>query len=135
MFNPTKKEDGKLIGSSTEPFLMPRKNMKIKDLLEKNKHCEILLEGDDSREISKIFCCDLLSIAMAKAPKDGVWVTVMGNRNALAVATLADISCLVLAEGATFDDLTLEQAKREGITLLKTELPVFDIALEIHKNI
>jgi len=109
--------------------------MKVKDLIKKNKQYEVLLEGDLSRSISKVFCCDLLSIAMAKAPKDGVWVTVMGNRNALAVATLVDISCIVLAEGATFDELTLEQAKREGITVLKTELPVFDIALEIHKKI
>ena len=109
--------------------------MNVKNLLKENENWEILLEGEPSRSISKVFCCDLLSIAMAKAPKDGVWVTVMGNRNALAVATLVDISCIVLAEGATFDDSTLEQAKREEITVLKTDLPVFDIALEIHKKI
>ena len=106
--------------------------MKIADLLESINNCEILYEGDSSREISKVYCCDLLSIAMGNAPQDGVWVTVMGNRNTLAVAVLADISCIVLAEGATFDEGTLEQAKKEGIAVLRTEHPVFDIALEIH---
>jgi hypothetical protein len=106
--------------------------MKIKDLLDKIEHCEILYEGDGARDISKVYCCDLLSIAMGNAPKDGVWVTVMGNRNTLAVAVLADISCIVLAEGATFNEQDIEQAKTERIAVLKTSLPVFDIALQIH---
>jgi predicted transcriptional regulator len=105
--------------------------MKVKDLL-KIENCQILCEGEESRDLSKVFCCDLLSIAMAKAPKDGVWVTVMGNRNTLAVATLADVSCIVLAEGANFDEATLEQAKMMGIAVLRTELSVFDIALAVH---
>ena len=106
--------------------------MNIKNLLENIKNCEVLLEGDATRDLSKVYCCDLLSIAMGNAPKDGVWVTVMGNRNTLAVAVLADISCIVLAEGATFDESTLEQARKEGIAVLRTGLPVFDIALKIH---
>ena len=106
--------------------------MKVEDVLNL-ENCEVLFEGEKSREISKVFCCDLLSIAMAKAPKDGVWVTVMGNRNTLAVATLADVACIVLAEGATFDEGTLEQAKAEGIAVVRTESSVFDIALEIYQ--
>jgi predicted transcriptional regulator len=105
--------------------------MTVKDLLS-IENCQVLYKGEESRNLSTVFCCDLLSIAMAKAPKDGVWVTVMGNRNTLAVATLADVSCIVLAEGANFDEGTLEQAKMEGIAVLRTELPVFDIALEVH---
>ena len=33
--------------------------------------------GNASLEIAKVFCCDLLSIAMSKAPENGAWVTVM----------------------------------------------------------
>jgi len=106
--------------------------MKVTSLLKNINNCEVLFKGDGTRSISKVYCCDLLSIAMANAPIDGAWVTVMGNRNTLAVAVLTDISCIVLAEGATFDEGTLEQAKTEGIAVLRTKLPVFDIALEIH---
>ena len=67
------------------------------------------------------------------APADSVWVTVMGNKNTLAVATLADVACIVLAEGIGMDEGTLEKAEEEEITILATELPVFDIALEIHE--
>ena len=51
--------------------------MKLKDIFAVPE-CRVLAEGDPQREISRIFCCDLLSIAMGKAPADGVWVTVMG---------------------------------------------------------
>ncbi len=47
----------------------------------------IVNEGEErSREISTVFCCDLLSIAMGRAPAGCAWVTVMGNMNTLAVA-------------------------------------------------
>lgn len=92
-----------------------------------------LEKGDPDREISRIFCCDLLSIAMSKAPADGVWVTVMGNRNTLAVASLTDTACIVLAEGVSLDDGTLEKAGAEGIAVLSTGLPVFDAALAVYQ--
>ncbi|MGC4019098.1 MAG: DRTGG domain-containing protein [Muricomes sp.] len=94
--------------------------------------CKVLVQGDPQREVSKVFCCDLLSIAMSKAPADGVWVTVMGNRNTLAVASLADVACIILAEGVALDEGTIAQAEKEGIAILTTELPIFDIALEVH---
>lgn len=95
--------------------------------------CKVLTSGNPQREISKVFCCDLLSIAMSKAPADGVWVTVMGNKNTLAVASLTDTACIILAEGAGLDENTLAQAEREGIAVLSTELPIFDIALEVYE--
>ena len=106
--------------------------MKLQTILDLPE-CKVLVKGDPAREISKVFCCDLLSIAMGKAPADSVWVTVMGNKNTLAVATLADVACIVLAEGIGMDEGTLEKAEEEEITILATELPVFDIALEIHE--
>ena len=106
--------------------------MKLKDILTLPE-CRVLAEGDPQRELSRVFCCDLLSIAMGKAPADGVWVTVMGNRNTLAVASLTDTACIVLAEGVSLDEGTLAKAEEEGITVLSTDLPSFDIALEIYQ--
>ena len=93
----------------------------------------VLAEGDPGREISRVFCCDLLSIAMGKAPADGVWVTVMGNRNTLAVASLTDTACIILAEGVSLDEETLKKAREERIAVLSTDLPVFDAALKVYQ--
>ena len=106
--------------------------MKLKDILTLPE-CRVLAEGDPQRELSRVFCCDLLSIAMGKAPANGVWVTVMGNRNTLAVASLTDTACIVLAEGVSLDEGTLAKAEEEGIAVLSTDLPSFDIALEIYQ--
>ena len=95
--------------------------------------CKVLVKGNPERELSKVFCCDLLSIAMSKAPADRVWVTVMGNKNTLAVASLTETACIILAEGVGLDEGTLKQAESEGIAVLTTELPVFDMALEVYE--
>ncbi|MFR5601974.1 MAG: hypothetical protein ACLTKI_06310 [Lachnospiraceae bacterium] len=93
-------------------------------------------EGEDTdRMITEVFCCDLLSVAMGRAPADCGWVTVMGNINTLAVASLADVSCVVLAEGAVLDEAAGKKAKEQGITVLCTELPIFDAALLIHQRL
>ena len=93
----------------------------------------VLTDGSPERVISRIFCCDLLSIAMSRASAGCVWVTVMGNRNTLAVASLTDTACIILAEGVTLDEGTAAKAEEEGIAVLTTELPVFDMALRIHE--
>ena len=85
--------------------------MTVEELIKKELF-KVVVEGDDlSREVTGIFCCDLLSIAMGRAPSDSAWVTVMGNVNTIAVATLADVACVVLAEGAQPDDMC--QSSRE----------------------
>lgn len=99
--------------------------MTVHKLIESGKFK--LINGEEDREISKPFCCDLLSVAMARAPEDSAWVTVMGNKNVVAVAQLADVSCVVIAEGYSFDDAAVEAAKGK-VTLLSTELPVYDAA-------
>ena len=92
--------------------------------------------GDDlSRDITVPFCCDLLSVAMGQAPSGSAWVTVMSNLNTLAVASLADVACIILAEDAQADENFLTKASEQGITVLATELPVFDAALAVYQKL
>ena len=109
--------------------------MKVCEIIEKTGF-KVLNEGDNSnREISTPYCCDLLSIAMGKMPEDSAWVTVMGNINTLAVATLADAACVILAEGTNLDEPAAGKAKEQGITVFTTELPIFDAALLIYRQL
>ena len=72
---------------------------------------------------------------MGKAPADGAWVTVMGNVNTIAVATLADVSCVIMAEEVSLDEVARARAKEQGVTVLATEEPVFEAALKVHKEL
>jgi hypothetical protein len=67
---------------------------------------------------------------MARAPSASAWVTVIGNVNVVAVAALAEVSCIVIAEGYSFDPAAVEAAKGK-ITLLKSELPIYETAVRI----
>ncbi|HPU63000.1 MAG TPA: hypothetical protein PK304_02485, partial [Mobilitalea sp.] len=68
-------------------------------------------------------------------PQDAAWVTVMANINTLAVASLADAACVILAEGSRLDSAAALKAKEQGITVLYTNLPVFEAALKIYNRI
>ncbi len=109
--------------------------MKVKELIEKDLFSLVNVGEDTDRDIECVFCCDLLSIAMGKAPAGCAWVTVMGNINTLAVATLADCSCVILAENASFDEMAAAKAAEQGVTVLKTEMPIFEAALAVHELI
>lgn len=109
--------------------------MTIKDLIDSGLFEAIHVGEELDREITKPFCCDLLSVAMGKAPAGCAWVTVMGNMNTLAVATLADAALIIMAEGAVLDEMALKKAKDQEITVLKTELPVFDAALLVYRKL
>ena len=91
--------------------------MNVKQLLDSKKF-QVIHAGDDlERKITTPFCCDLLSVAMGKAPAGCVWVTVMGNMNTLAVATLADAACIVLAEDAALDETAKKKAAQQDTYL------------------
>ena len=85
---------------------------------------------EPDRAVERVFCCDLLSVAMARAPEGSAWVTVMGNRNVIAVASLADVACVVLAEGYQFDADAIEAAAGK-VTLLRSAAPVYEAAAAI----
>ncbi|MDO4488646.1 MAG: hypothetical protein Q4B67_06130 [Eubacteriales bacterium] len=103
--------------------------MKVSEL---SSMFKLINAGDMEREVKGVFCCDLLSVAMGKAPADSAWVTVMANVNTLAVASLTDVSCVVLAEGAVLDEATVNKAREQEITVFSTEEPIFEAALRIH---
>ena len=86
---------------------------------------------DPERPVEGGYCGDLLSWVMGRAPAGGAWLTIMSNVNVAAVAALSDVSCVVLAEGVVPDPPLLGKAKSQGITLLGTQLSVYDCAVRL----
>ncbi len=90
---------------------------------------------EEDRDIASVFCCDLLSLVMSRAPADCAWVTVMGNVNTAAVALLADVACIIVAENCAVDAQMLEKVRQKDIAVFKTELPIFEAAMAVQKLI
>ena len=110
--------------------------MTVKEFAEQSGF-RIINLADNAGEvlIRQAYCCDLLSIAMTKVPEGAAWVTVMSNLNTLAVASLTEAACVIIAEGAAIDEPVREKAMQQDITLLSTDLPVFDAALKIYHEL
>ena len=93
-----------------------------------------LLAGDGEREVTGgVYTCDLLSMVMGRAPAGSAWVTVMCNQNSIVTAMMADVACVVFAEGVKPDEAMLERAGKENIAVLVTDGPVYPAAHLIDK--
>ncbi len=83
---------------------------------------------DGEREICGVYIGDLLSWVMGRAKADDAWITIMSNINIVAVASLADVACIVLAEGVQLERAVVETAKAKGVNILSCSLPAFEIS-------
>lgn len=83
------------------------------------------------KEIDGAYVGDLLSWVMGKADSGNVWITIMSNINIVAVATLTDASCIVLAEGVLPDADVTDVAEAKGINILSTRLSSYEAAIAV----
>lgn len=80
---------------------------------------------DGERTVTGGYAGDLLSWVMGRAQAGDAWVTIMSNTNIVAVASLADVACIILAEGVLPDAGVCELAEQKGINLLGSEDSAF----------
>ena len=104
--------------------------MKVNGLIEK-LGLEVLCEGDAARECEGCYSGDLLSWVMSKAKEGDVWLTVMGNINAIAVAVLCDCACIILTDKASLDDEAKAKAELQGVAVFRSEKSAYELSVEI----
>ena len=93
--------------------------MKIGEMAKKMELETICNECEDS-EIQGGYTSDLLSDVMANAGHDQVFITIQSHKNTVAVATLAGISAIILANNRPVPDDMIASAKEEGIALFRS---------------
>lgn len=85
------------------------------------------------RKVTGCYIGDLLSWVMGRAASGSAWITVMGNVNAVAVAVLADVACVILCEGSHLDEAAKIQADQNDIPVLSSELDAYQTALALSR--
>jgi len=103
--------------------------------LSKTADFSFLVCPEPDREIDGVYIGDLLSWVMGRASSDEAWITIMSNVNILAVASLADTSCIILAEGVTLSEDIIDTANEKEINILSSEKSIYDIAVYLSKTI
>ena len=105
--------------------------MKIKELAEACGLAVCTGEENLEKEITGCYIGDLLSWAMGKVQAGDVWLTVMGNVNAIAVAVLADAACIVMVDNAVLDDAAKAKAAEQGVVVLSAKQSAYTLAKTI----
>lgn len=104
--------------------------MKVKELAAMQGFKTVSMpEGE--REINGVYIGDLLSWVMGRAKADDAWITIMSNINIVAVASLADTACIILAEGVEPDASVIETANAKGVNILTAEMPAYETAMAL----
>ena len=104
--------------------------MTVNNLVERLDLTPLCVSSPD-REIDGVYIGDLLSWVMGKARENNVWITIMSNINVIAVASLTDVSCIILSEGVVLDDEVLSVAKQKSINVLSTQKSTYEIATNL----
>jgi hypothetical protein len=73
------------------------------------------------------YASDLLSCVMAGAKANAVWVTLQAHANIIAVASMLELSAIIITEGAVPEPATIDRANQEGIVLLSTAQPTYSV--------
>lgn len=90
--------------------------------------CEVLSMPDPDRVVEGAYIGDLLSWVMGRAESGNAWITIMSNVNIVAVASLSDVACVLLAEGVTVEENVRQTAEEKGINLLSSPKDAYALA-------
>ncbi|MBS3887505.1 MAG: hypothetical protein M1552_04745 [Firmicutes bacterium] len=80
------------------------------------------------RTVGGVYVADLISLVMANAKQDDLWLTHQGHQNIVALASLLRLSCVVIGGGMRCQEETIRKANEEKISLFGSTLPIYELA-------
>ena len=105
------------------------------DVFAKESGFKIISLPSPDKEIEGVYIGDLLSWVMGNANAGNLWITIMSNINIVAVASLVDVSCIILSEDVTPDEDALRTAIAKGVNIVSTKLSAYEAAIKVNSLI
>lgn len=93
----------------------------------------VITDCDSERDVKGVYIGDLLSWVMGRASADDAWITIMSNINIIAVAALADVALIILAENVEVDAAVRATASEKGINIYSSSKTSYCLAAELSK--
>ena len=94
---------------------------------------EICQEEFEDADLTGAYTSDLLSDVMANAKDGGALITIQAHKNTVAVATLVNISVIVICNSRPLPDDMLEAAKDEGVAVIRTKENQYTVSGKLWK--
>jgi predicted transcriptional regulator len=85
-------------------------------------------------EVTGGYASDLLSDVIAHSRKGNIWITIQTHPNIVAVATMKELSGIILAGGREPDGDTVQKAEEEGMPILVSPLFTFELVGRLYQR-
>lgn len=102
--------------------------MKLREVVDKLDIKVICGEEFLDNKVTGGYCSDLLSDVMGHANEGSVWLTIQVHKNIVAVASLKELSAIMLVQGLIPTEETIETAREQNIPILQANGSSFEIA-------
>ncbi len=86
---------------------------------------------DGGAEITGGYTGDLLSYVMGRLSAGDAWVTIMVNANVVAVASLGDAACVIVADNSEIPEEVVSLARSKGVNMLRGAATAFELCAQI----
>ncbi|MDL2230043.1 hypothetical protein LJC14_07330 [Treponema sp. OttesenSCG-928-L16] len=92
-----------------------------------------LIQGDyEDRPLEGAYTSDLLSDVMANGRDGGALITIQAHKNTVAVATLVNVSLIIICNSRPIPEDMTEAAKDEGIALVRSKENQFTVSGKLY---
>ena len=109
------------------------KTLKLESVVS-NLNLELISGNELSEKIVEgAYVSDLLSDVMGNAKRNDIWLSMQSHTNIIAVASLREISAIVITGKSKVEEKTIQKAKEESVVILKSHKPTFETAGEIYE--
>lgn len=102
----------------------------IKDILESKQYKLVTQEGTKGNCFKHVYCCDLLSAVIKHGKDEPILITQINSITTIGVATMIDLPAVILTEGKTFDQETIDQANEHELAILYTTLTSAEVVID-----
>ncbi len=107
--------------------------MKLTEIIEQ-LHLSVLTDVDVSeQEVNGGYVSDMLSDVLANASPGDVWVTVQKHPNIIAIASMRDVTAIILVKGRQPAEEALEQANTQKLPVLGSDMNAFEIVGKLYQ--
>lgn len=85
------------------------------------------------REIAGVYVSDLLSDVIANAGAGDIWITLQLHVNIVAVASMKELSGIIIVNGRQPEHETMARAETEAIPIMVSTLSAFELAGKLYQ--
>jgi len=84
-------------------------------------------------EVGGGYASDLLSDVIANGKAGDLWITLQIHRNIVGVASMKELLGIIIVNGRQPEVETIEKAKEEGIPIMVSKLPAFELVGRLYE--